>query len=168
MNYISRLIMATPPSTGSTGSSSQGDYFDTAVKPDEFGLYIAAPTRLSPTDAFRYHLTTRNLFACMLGRPMVGVHLGQALMDLLDRMNELNPAVNENLSVVLAYVDHVGYLDFRECPDYALAVLNFAERFEFEGLWTDAFVHCVGMNDRLIEVAEFEVRPFRAVSLGIH
>ena len=96
----------------------------------------------------------------MFGKPIVGVQLGQALLDLLERMNELNPSVNDNLSVVLAYMDHVGYLDFGECPDHALAVLNFAERFEFEALWTDAFVHCAGMNDRLIETTEFEVRPF--------
>lgn len=91
----------------------------------------------------------------------MGFRLGQALLDLLERMNELNPSVNDNLSVVLAYMDHVGYLDFRECPDHALVALNFAERFEFDGLWIDAFVHCAGMNDRLTETAEFEVSFFR-------
>lgn len=161
LNYITQLGVdtTTPPSTASSGGSSEeGEtYFDSGVKADEYGLYIAAPARLGALDAFRYQLTTRNLFACMFGKPLVGMRLGQALMDLLERMNELNASVNENLRVVLAYMDHVGYLDFRECPDHALAVLNFAERLELEGLWTDAFVHCVGLNDRLIETADFEV-----------
>lgn len=158
MNYISQLNVETPSSRASNSSSSEGDYFDSTVKNNnEYSLYIPAPTRLNAVDAFRYHLTTRNLFACMVGKPIVGNQLGHALLDLLDRMNELNPSVNDNLSVVLAYMDHVGYLDFRECPDHALAALHFAERFEFEGLWTDAFVHSAGMNDRLTESTEFEV-----------
>lgn len=160
MNYISQLGIDTQSSTTS-GSGSEDDGFASPVGTDEYGLYIPAPTSLSPVDAFRYHLTTRNMFACMYGKPIVGFRLGQALLDLLERMNELNPSVNDNLSVVLAYMDHVGYLDFRECPDHALAALNFAERFEFDGLWTDAFVHCAGMNDRLTETAEFEVSSFR-------
>lgn len=63
----------------------------------------------------------------------------------------------ENQDDVLAYLDSQGYTDFRECPDHSLAVLQFAERFEYRELWTDAFVHCVGMNDDLILSAEFEV-----------
>jgi len=161
MNYISQLALDTPSSTESSSNSSEGDYFASTLGPDEYGLYIAAPTRLNPVDAFRFHLTTRNLFACMLGKPIVGMQLNQALMDLLERMNELNPSVNDNLSVVLTYMDHVGYLDLRDCPDHALAALIFAERFELERLWIDAFVHCAGMNDRLIESAEFEVRRLK-------
>lgn len=160
MNYISQLAVDRPSSTESSGSSSEGDYFASTVGADEHGFYIPAPARLNNVDAFCYHLTTRNLFACMLGKPIVGVQLNQALMDLLERMNELNPSVNDNLRLVLAYMDHVGYLGFRECPDHALAALNFAERFELEGLWIDAFVHCAGMNDRLTETAEFEVSLF--------
>ena len=46
----------------------------------------------------------------------------------------------------------------RDCADHALAVLQFAETFQYREIWTDAFVHCVGMNDQLDTSAEFEVR----------
>ncbi len=161
MTYILQLGADTPCAESS--NSSDGGYFGDFPRADEYGIYIPAPARLSPVEAFSYHLTTRNLFACMVGKPVVGFTLGQALMDLLDRMNVLNQSGDENEAVVLAYMDHVGYLDFRECPDHALAVLNFAERFEIQELWTDAFVHCAGMDNRLIDTTEFEVRPSQRI-----
>ncbi len=167
MSYISQLAIDTWASPASSSGSEDDLLFASPVGTDKFGLYIPAPTSLNPVDAFRYHLTTRNLFACLFGKPIVGFHLGQALLDLLERMNGLSPSVNDNLRVLLAYMDHVGYLDFRECPDHALAALIFAERFELEGLWIDAFVHCAGMNDRLTESVEFEVSLSRAFRLSL-
>ena len=73
-------------------------------------------------------------------------------------MSEFRPDAEENEDDILAYLDGQEYTDFRECPDHALAVLQFAERFEYRELWTDAFVHCAGMNDKLVLSAEFEVR----------
>lgn len=93
----------------------------------------------------------------MFNIPVVGNSLGEALIALLDRMALFRFDSTENQDDVLAYLDNQGYTDFRECPDHSLAVLRFAERFEYRELWTDAFVHCVGMNDDLILSAEFEV-----------
>lgn len=90
--------------------------------------------------------------------PLVSDRLGDALIALLDRMALFRPNQMENEDDILAYMDDQGYTDFRECPDHSLAVLQFAERFQMRELWTDAFVHCVGMNDDLILSAEFEVR----------
>lgn len=89
--------------------------------------------------------------------PLVGDRLGDALIALLDRMALFRPNQMENEDDILIYIDNQGYTDFRECPDHSLAVLQFAERFQMRELWTDAFVHCVGMNDDLILSAEFEV-----------
>ena len=121
-------------------------------------LYVPAPSHLSREDAFLYHLTTRNFFAWMFEKPLVGAHLGEALISLFERMNEYRPNEEENHDDILAYVDSQEYSDFRDCPDHALAVLHFAEKFELRELWTDAFVHCAGMNDELAASAEFEVR----------
>lgn len=123
-------------------------------------LYLPAPSHLSREDAFRYHLTTRNFFAWMFEKPLVGDRLADALVSLLERMNEYRPNVEENTDDVLAYIDAQEYSDFRDCPDHALAVLQFAERFEIRDLWTDAFVHCAGMNGELAASAEFEVSQF--------
>lgn len=93
----------------------------------------------------------------MFNIPVVGDRLGEALIALLDRMMLYRFNPTENQDDILAYLDSQDYADFRECPDHSLAVLQFAERFECRELWTDAFAHCVGMNDDLILSAEFEV-----------
>lgn len=89
----------------------------------------------------------------------MGSRLGEALISLQERMDVFRPDKEENQDDILAYLDIQGYTDFRECVDHALAVLQFSEKFEYRDLWTDAFVHCAGMNDRLIDSSEFEVCP---------
>lgn len=134
------------------------DYFDDPAPPAKHEMYIPAPTHLSREEAFQYHLTTRNFFAWMFEKPLVGVRLGDALTSLHERMNEFRPDAEQNEDDVLAYIDSQGYSDFRDCCDHALAVLRFAEKLEVCELWTDAFVHCAGMWEQLDTSAEFEVR----------
>lgn len=149
----------------SFSSSHDHDYFN-AVSESKYEIYIPAPSDLSREDAFRYHLTTRNFFAWMFNVPIVGDRLGEALIALLDRMTLFrydDPI--ENREDILSYLDIQGYTDFRECPDHSLAVLQFAERLEHRELWTEAFVHCVGMNDDLVLSAEFEACHGIAVAI---
>ena len=94
----------------------------------------------------------------MFERPLVGERLGDALIALLNRMDEFRPNQEVNQDDMIAYLDEQGYTDFRDCPDHALAVLQFAEKFRDRELWTDAFVHCAGMWDLLDKSAEFEVK----------
>ncbi|MCJ1350382.1 MAG: hypothetical protein MMC33_000363 [Icmadophila ericetorum] len=148
-------VPESPESSAST-SSEDGGYFTNPTSTGKYELYIAAPQELNREDAFKYHLTTRNFFAWMFEKPVVGPTLGDALISLQERMDDFRPDKEENEDDMLAYLDSQGYTDFRECPDHALAVLRFAEKFQYKDLWTDAFVHCVGMNDRLISSAEFE------------
>ena len=93
----------------------------------------------------------------MFEKPLVGDRLGEALITLLERMNKFRSNAIMNQDDLLAYIDGQEYSDFRECPDHALAVLQFAEKFELRELWTDAFVHCAGMNNDLTSSAEFNV-----------
>ena len=141
------------------GSSDDGGFFTNPSLTGKYELYMPAPAQLNREEAFQYHLTTRNFFAWMFEKPLVGTHLGSALIALMDRMNTFRPDSSENEDDVLAYIDSQGYTDFRECPDHALAALQFAEKFQNSELWTDAFVHCVGMNDLLIKSDEFKVWP---------
>ena len=97
----------------------------------------------------------------MFQKPLVGDRLGRALTSLLERMNEYRPYPEDNQDDILAYMDGQGYTDFRDCPDHALAVLQFAETFQYRDIWTDAFVHCTGMNDQLDMSAEYQVRVFQ-------
>ena len=147
------------PAETVSSSSDDGGYFSNPSSIGKYELYIPAPTHLNREEALQYHLTTRNFFAWMFEKPIVGHRLGDALISLMDRMNEFRPDAEENLDDLLAYIDNLSYTDFRDCPDHALAIVNFAEVFENRELWTDAFVHCAGMNDELVTSTEFMVSP---------
>lgn len=118
-------------------------------------LYIAAPDDALREDALRWHLATRNFFAWLTKKPVVGVSLGVALIDLYDRMRLFRPE-SDNLSDLESYAESLGYLNFVNCPDYALAFLQFAEHSRTPDLWTDAFAHCVGMHDQIPLSSEFD------------
>ena len=132
-----------------------GGYYSNPNMRGGYELFVPAPAHLDRDAALRYHLTTRNFFAWMFERPLVGAKLGDALIDLYERMAEYRPDAEENEDDFLAYIDSQGYTDFRDCPDHALAVLQFAEKFHFADLWTDTFVHAVGMNESLFSSSEF-------------
>ncbi|KAF2399350.1 hypothetical protein EJ06DRAFT_464854, partial [Trichodelitschia bisporula] len=120
------------------------------TNPGVIELFIPPPDNLTKDAAFAWHLTTRNFFAFLFGKPLVGSLLGRAMVDLQDRLQLLRPDAARNQREVMAYLEGMGYLEFVHCPEYALALLHYAENFRIGDLWIDAFVHCVGMND-LIE-----------------
>lgn len=119
---------------------------------------MPAPKEASKTDSIFQHLNTRNLFAWVYDIPLTGRNLGKAIVGLLQQINLLRPGDEENNQrEVIAYLESQGYLDFRECADHALATLHFAESFEIEYLWIDAFAHCVGLHHAMHDSLEFEV-----------
>ena len=109
----------------------------------------------SRKEAFTWHITTRNFFAFILGRPVVGTILGQALIDLRERLDVFRPNDTRNHDEFMAYLEKAGYLEVAHAPDYALALLNVAEHFKLQELWVDAFAHCVGMESVLRSHPEF-------------
>ncbi|KAL9123241.1 MAG: hypothetical protein Q9187_000222, partial [Circinaria calcarea] len=133
----SRPVPESPSSTASSSSSDSG-YGRSPLGARKHKLYIPAPAHLSREEAFQYHLTTRNFFAWMFEKPLVGPRLGEALVSLQERMDAFRPDKKENRDDILAYLDLQGYTDFRECPDHALAVLQFSERFEHRDLEFEA------------------------------
>ena len=166
--YLTYPVPYTPPSSSDTDRQvdTPEDVNDPALNA-KYEMYIPAPDDLNREEAFRYHLTTRNFFAWMFERPLVGERLGEALVALLARMDEFRPNPEVNQDDMLAYLDEQGYTDFRECPDHALGVLQYAEKCQDRDLWTDAFVHCAGMWDLLDRSAEFEVNTKQTLDLRI-
>ncbi|KAI9817781.1 MAG: hypothetical protein M1827_000900 [Pycnora praestabilis] len=164
---IERFCVQVGPESPSTSSSSDGGYFGHPTSDGKYELYIPAPQNCSREESFRYHVTTRNFFAWMFGKPVVGVSLGKALVALLERMELFRSCEDDgdNIRDMMTYLEEEAYADFRDCPDHALALLYFAEHFEFHSLWTDAFVHCAGMNVRLTHSSEFE--PISRVSKAL-
>lgn len=132
------------------------EYFDRHGISGKYELYIPAPVGAERTQAMLHHITTRNFVAWVFGKPMVGSHLGGALVDLLNFINEFRSINTDVVQDVLDYMDAVGYSDMRNQPDYALAILYFAEHFQFQEIWLDAYAHCCGMEERLPDSPEFE------------
>ena len=157
-HYFSEVVIVTPPASSDSDKTIDAPaYLDDPASPGKFELYIPAPKTLSREEAFRYHLTTRNFFAWMFEKPIVGPRLGDALIALRDRMDEWRPYREQNEDELLAYIDGQGYTDFRGCCDHALAILQFAEKLQLRELWTDAFAHCAGMWEQLDMSTEFKV-----------
>ncbi|KAF2837904.1 hypothetical protein M501DRAFT_1006410 [Patellaria atrata CBS 101060] len=134
------------------------DYgYDTSRSDFAFELYIPAPADMSKVEAFNWHLTTRNFFAFLFGRPLVGIQLGKTLVELQERLQLFRSEGVNSHAELMMYLDGMGYLNFAHCTDYALAALYYAEYYRIAECWTDAYAHCVGMNDRLYLSLEFSV-----------
>ncbi|KAL5117705.1 hypothetical protein ACEQ8H_004453 [Pleosporales sp. CAS-2024a] len=118
-------------------------------------IYIPAPDSASREEAFDWHITTRNFFAYVLGRPLVGRNMGQAFVDLLERMMLFRYEHANNHQEFLSYAENQGYRDLVECTDYALASLYYAEQYKLRQVWVDAFAHCVGMGDSIDRSPEY-------------
>ncbi|KAI1878169.1 uncharacterized protein JN550_000351 [Neoarthrinium moseri] len=149
---VSELSPVTSPEPSQTEFESQGRQPQHRVD-----LYIPAPPGSDKQQAFNYHLATRNLFAFVFRRSLVGEHLGTALIGLLHSMYEFRTTDVDNLADIQNYMDEEGYLDFKSQPSHALACLHFAEVFQLRDLYIEAFAHCCGMSDRLFLGPEYQL-----------
>lgn len=145
---ISRLSPEGDSDSGYSSGSSVGGRLD---------LYIPVPDHLDRLESLLWHIATRNFFAWLLCKPIVGDCLGQSIVRLLERMTTFRDKSVSNLDDLLTYLDRVGYSHFTSHADHALAMLYFSERTRAENIWRNAFVHCVGMNEVLKESSEYEV-----------
>ena len=93
----------------------------------------------------------------LLGKPLVGDHMGQAFVDLQERLQHFRPSHANNHQDFLDYAENQGYRDLVECTDYALASLFYAEHYKLRDTWVDAFAHCVGMSESLVLSPEYVV-----------
>jgi len=118
---------------------------------------VPVPDYLDRQESLQWHIATRNLFAWLMGKPLVGERLGQSIMRLLEQMNYYRERGADNLGDILAYLTRIGYTRVASRPDHALAMLLFSENMRLKDIWLSAFVHCVGMNEMIADSPEFEV-----------
>ena len=130
-------------------------------------LFIPAPDGTLREDSFRWHVTTRNFFALLMGKPLVGEHMGQAFVDLQERLFLYRPDQADNHQEFLDYLEGQGYRNFVNCTDYALASLYYAEHYKYRAVWIDAFAHCVGMNESLKLSPEYTVSNCQSYILAL-
>jgi hypothetical protein len=53
-----------------------------------YRLYFPAPSRHDKAMRHRYHLATRNFFAILFEKPLVGITIGQTLLDVMERIDK--------------------------------------------------------------------------------
>lgn len=154
--FLAKDVVESPYSDA---GSTEESYFG-ASPPKNYHLYIPPPATVEREEAFLYHTATRNFFAWIFRKSLVGNNLGGALVGLFNSMNQFRSAGEDNVQAIMDYMDEEGYADMRNHPDHALALLFFAEQFHFRDLWIDAFAHCTGMNEKLIASPGFEVSQY--------
>lgn len=104
-----------------------------------------------------FYLAIRNLFAWMFRKPVVGEHLGSALITLMDSMREFRSPDVDNVEDIMRYLEEEGYLDMANQPMHALAMVHLAEYYKLRDLYISAFAHCAGMSDCLYALPEYQV-----------
>ncbi|KAG6317947.1 hypothetical protein E4U44_008311 [Claviceps purpurea] len=111
-------------------------------------LFMPTPRGATARQRQRHQLSTRNFFAWVLGRSLVGETLGEALVGLLESMYEYRSGGSvDNVADLVRYLQVEGYLSLARQPDHALAVLRLAETFRLKTLYLEALSHCVAMGD---------------------
>ncbi|KAI1742287.1 hypothetical protein F4680DRAFT_446353 [Xylaria scruposa] len=123
-------------------------------------LFIPAPVELDKCHSYNYHLATRNLFAFIFRRSMVGECLGSTLITLMHSLQQFRTPDANNIQDLIHYMDGEGYLDLNGQPTYALAMLLLGEAFQLRHLYIDAFAHCCGMGDQLYLASEYQFVPW--------
>ena len=116
-----------------------------------YRLYFPVPGRLDKVMRHRHHLTTRNFFAVLFNKPLVGVTLGQTLLDLVDRTDKYlseEPVVSYGTSAGGIAEDDYPYGSFlgtvapvekKSHPSTYRMILNYLENREFDDAryWTE-------------------------------
>jgi hypothetical protein len=105
----------------------------------------------------RHHLTTRNVFAFLMKRPIVGLSLGQALTDLQERLDLYMPPTTDNVQNIIDFIGQRGLADVRNDPSASASLLVWAEApsVRDQDVWLEAFVHCVGMYHKVKTTPEY-------------
>jgi hypothetical protein len=124
---------------------------------DRIELFIPAPAESDKRCSYDHHLATRNLFAFIFRRPVVGECLGSALVALMHSLQQFRTSEVDNVQDLMSYIDGEGYSNLNGQPTYALAMLRLAETFQLRDLYIDAFAHCCGMSDQLFLTPEYQV-----------
>lgn len=119
-------------------------------------IHFPAPENASHSDIIRHHITTRNFFALLLSKPLVGLTYYQALTDLHERLRLYMPQEVNCSQMIIRHLVKGDLHNVSNDPAAAAGLLAWSESTEVkwqEG-WRDAFVHCVGMYNEIQDLPE--------------
>ena len=122
-----------------------------------YRIHFPGPDGAAGQDLLRYHLTTRNFFALLLNRPLVGLTFYQTLVDLHQRLQLYLPGDPNCALVIIRCLMENNLHNVCNDPAAAAGLLAWSEDEEIcwqEG-WREGFVHCSGMYAQLRPLPEF-------------
>ena len=122
-----------------------------------YEIYFPPPTDGTKMEILRHHITTRNVFALLCNKAIVGLSFYQALIDLLERLQMYLPLETDCASLMIDYLTSNGLSDIRNDPASAAGLLAWSEEptVRWAEGWREAFVHCVGMYNKVTSATEF-------------
>ena len=114
----------------------------------QYKLYMDAQSAGSKVDVLRYHVTTRNFFAFLLRKPLVGFTFYQALVDLHERLDQcLSPGVDSAVALQ-SYLVMIGLVNVSNEPRAAAGLLAWSEDVRWNNGWREAYVLFQSMPSR--------------------
>ena len=132
-----------------------------------YEVHFPPPDEGSKVNVLRHHVTTRNFFAMLLGKPLVGLTLYQALIDLHQRLQLYMPLHTDCAQLLMDYLTSHHFNNVCNDPAAAAGLLCWSEDHDvqwWEG-WREGFVHCCGMYTRLRLLPE--CKDISSVSLAL-
>lgn len=122
-----------------------------------YEIHFPARNGASRIEILRHHITTRNFFALLLDKPLVGLTFYQALIDLHERLLALMQKDSKCTDMIAEFLTRNSLHNVCNDPAAAAGLLAYSEDYEVqwpEG-WREGFVHCSGMYTKLRELPEF-------------
>lgn len=101
-------------------------------------ISMDAPTLGSKIDLLRYHVTTRNFFAFLRRKPLVGFTFYQALVDLQERLEKYLPSFVDCASALRLYLVSVGLVNVSNEPRASAGLLAWSEDIRWNEGWREA------------------------------
>ena len=124
---------------------SSGDFPGVSHK-----LHLDPPAGVSgKIDVLRHHITTRNFFAFLQRKCLVGFTFYQALVDLHERLEEYLPPGTDCIAAMRSFLIGIGLVNVSNEPRAAAGLLAWSEDVRWNEGWREAFVHSVGMYEQL-------------------
>ena len=104
----------------------------------QFKVYMDAQSGRAKIDVLRYHVTTRNFFAFLIRKPLVGFTFYQALIDLYERLEGyLAPSVDCAVALQ-SYLVLSGLVNVSNEPRAAAGLLAWSEDVRWNDGWREA------------------------------
>jgi hypothetical protein len=114
-----------------------------------YELVFDPPAHLDRIQTIKHQIVTRNVFAVIYGKSLVGLDLRQALIDVHQRLKEYLSKTTDVTQVMVNYVCRKGFDDVRHNHRNATAMLAWAgsDGVRWVEGWREFFTHCAGMYD---------------------